>query len=606
MFIINKYILINIKILISILLIINIAKAEDKNNYVHAISVFDEIKYDKNFKHFDYVNPAAPKGGKIRLAERGSFDSLNQFILKGLPAVGLDSIYESLLVTSLDEPLTAYGLLAKALKISPDKSSITFYMHENAKWHDNVPITASDVEWTFNNILKKGHPSYKSYYSDIKDIEIINSFTIKFTFKNTNNRELPIIIDQMKILPKHFWKDINFNSSGFLIPLGSGPYKIKNVNAGKNITYQRIQDHWAKNHSIYIGQNNFDIIQYDYYRDSNVMIEALKAKEYDFRPENISKEWATAYNDLKKNSSFIKEEIDHELPQGMQAFVYNTRKEIFQNIHLRKALSLAFDFEWTNKTLFYGQYIRSTSYFSNSELASSDLPSEGELNILEKYKNMIPSEVFSTSYSPGLTDGSGNNRKNLREAIKILKNANYTLDNNTLRNPAGRAIKFEILLVSPAFERIVAPFIKNMSKLGVKATIRIVDTAQYKNRLDNYDFEMVVMSRGQSLNPGNEQRNYWSSESADINGSANWIGIKNKIVDELIELIIHASNRKELIFYTKALDRILLHNHYVIPHWHIKKWRLAYWNKLKRPINIPKYNLGFPETWWYNFNSTDN
>ena len=605
MFIIKKYILLKINIFISLLFIINIAQAQDNNNYNHAISVFDEIKYDKNFKYFNYVNPNAPKGGTIRLAERGTFDSLNQFILKGVPAVGLDSIYESLLVTSLDEPLTAYGLLAKTIEIAPDKSSIIFYMHENAKWHDNMPITANDVKWTFNTILEKGHPSYKSYYSDIKSIDIINQYTIKFTFKNTKNRELPIIIGQMKILPKHFWIDKDFNSSGFLVPLGSGPYSIKNVNAGKNIIYQRIKDHWAKNLSVYIGQNNFNIIQYDYYRDSNVMIEALKAKEYDFRSENISKEWATAYNDLKNNVSFTKEEIDHELPQGMQAFIYNTRNEIFKNIHIRKALSLAFDFEWTNKTLFYGQYIRSTSYFSNSGLASSGLPSDEELIILEKYKENIPSEVFSNIYSPGVTNGSGNNRNNLRKAIKILKNANYTLENKVLKNPEGKEIKFEILLVSPAFERIVAPFIKNMSKLGVKASIRIVDTAQYKNRLDNYEFDMVVMARGQSLNPGNEQRNYWSSQSADIKGSANWIGIKNKTVDELIELIIQASNRKKLTIYTKALDRILLNNHYVIPHWHIKKWRLAYWNKLKRPSNIPKYNLGFPETWWYNFNSTN-
>ena len=299
MFILNRSILIKI---ISILFIINVANAQGVYNYTHAISVFDTIKYDKDFKHFDYVNPSAPKGGIIRIAERGTFDSLNQFILKGVPAIGLDSIYESLLVPSLDEPFTAYGLLAKALDLSSDKSSITFHMHKHAKWHDNTPITADDVEWTFQTILKKGHPSYKSYYSDIKSIEVIDSYTIKFNLKNKNNRELPIIIGQMKILPKHFWKDREFKSSGFAIPLGSGPYKIKNVSAGKNITYQRIKDHWAKSHPVYVGQNNFDIIKYDYYRDSNIMIEALKAKEYDFRSENISKEWATAYNDLKKKN----------------------------------------------------------------------------------------------------------------------------------------------------------------------------------------------------------------------------------------------------------------------------------------------------------------
>ncbi len=578
---------------------INVSIASDEN-YEHAISVFNEIKYKNNFKHFDYVNPNAPKKGVIKLAERGTFDSLNQFILKGLPAIGLDNIYDSLLVTSLDEPLTAYGLIAKGMKVSEDNTSITFFLNQNAVWHDNNPVTSYDIEWTFNTILEKGHPSYKSYYSDIKSIEIIDKYTIKFHFKNDNNRELPIIIGQMKILPKHFWKDKRFDSSVLSIPLGSGPYKIKEVNLGKNITYERVKHHWAQKLPVNIGHNNFNEIHYDYYRDSNVMIEALKANEYDFRSENISKEWATAYNDLKNNTAFIKEEIDHELPQGMQAFIYNMRKDIFNNLELRKALALAFDFEWTNKTLFYGQYIRSSSYFSNSDLASSGIPSKEEMTTIKKLKNKVPKEILTEIYNPGKTDGSGNSRKNLRKAIQILKEANYKLENKILKDSDGRQIKFEILLISPAFERIVGPFIKNLKKLGVEANIRIVDTAQYKNRLDSYDFDMVVMARGQSLNPGNEQRNFWSSKSANINGSANWIGIKNKTIDELIELIIQAPNRKKLIIYTKLLDRVLLHNHYVIPHWHIKMWRIAYWDNIKRPDNLPKYSLGFPETWWYN------
>ena len=486
------------------------------------------------------------------------------------------------------------------MKVSEDNTSITFFLNQNAVWHDNNPVTSYDIEWTFNTILEKGHPSYKSYYSDIKSIEIIDKYTIKFHFKNDNNRELPIIIGQMKILPKHFWKDKRFDASVLSIPLGSGPYKIKEVNLGKNITYERIKDHWAQKLPVNIGHNNFNEIHYDYYRDSNVMIEALKANEYDFRSENISKEWATAYNDLKNNTAFIKEEIDHELPQGMQAFIYNMRKDIFKNIELRKALALAFDFEWTNKTLFYGQYIRSSSYFSNSDLASSGLPSKEEMTTIKKLKNKVPKEILTEIYNPGKTDGSGNSRKNLRKAMQILKEANYKLENKILKDSDGRQIKFEILLISPAFERIVGPFIKNLKKLGVEANIRIVDTAQYKNRLDSYDFDMVVMARGQSLNPGNEQRNFWSSKSANINGSANWIGIKNKTIDELIELIIQAPNRKKLIIYTKLLDRVLLHNHYVIPHWHIKMWRVAYWDNIKRPDNLPKYSLGFPETWWYN------
>jgi len=576
------------------------AFSNDTNERLHALSVFGDIKYSKNFKHFNYVNPIAPKGGKIKLAERGTFDSLNQFILKGLPAIGLDNIYESLLKESLDEPLTAYGLLAEGINIAEDKSSVTFYLRKNAKWHDNTPITAKDVIWTFNNLIENGHPYYKSYYSDILKAEFINTHSVKFYFSNKNNRELPIIIGQMKILPKHFWENNNFSTSGLTIPIGSGPYKIESMLPGKSITYKRIENHWGKNLPVYIGQNNFDKIQYDYYRDSNVMIEALKSKEYYFRHENISKEWATSYNDVINNKNFIKEEINHELPQGMQAFVYNTRKDIFKNIILRKAIALAFDFEWTNKTLFYGQYIRTKSYFSNSDLASSGLPSTKELEILNPFKNNLPKELFIEEFNPGETNGSGNNRKNLKKALKILRNGGFKLIDNKLLDPYENEIKFEILLLSPAFERIVAPFIKNLSKLGVKANIRIVDTAQYKNRLDNFDFDMVVMARGQSLTPGNEQKNYWSSVSADIPGSLNWIGIKNSVIDELINLMISAQDRESLINYSKALDRVLLHQYYVIPHWHIKKWRLAYWNYIKRPQNIPKYNLGFPEIWWYN------
>ena len=579
---------------------IKISFSQSYENKVHAISVFGDIKYDKNFIHFDYVNPNAPKGGKIKLAERGTFDSLNQFVLKGLPAIGLDYIYESLLKESLDEPLTAYGLLAERLNIAEDRSSATFYLRKNAKWHDNTPITSQDIVWTFNNLIKNGHPYYKSYYSDIIKAESIDAHKIKFYFSNKNNRELPIIIGQMKILPKHFWEKNNFSSSGLTIPIGSGPYRIESVLPGKSITYVRVKDHWGESLPIYIGHNNFDIIQYDYYRDNNVMIEALKSKEYYFRHENISKEWATSYNEVIKNKNFIKEEINHELPQGMQAFVYNTRKDIFKNISLRKALALAFDFEWTNKTLFYGQYIRSKSYFSNSDLASLGLPTGEELEILNSFKKDLPETLFTEEFDPGETDGSGNNRINLRKAIKILKSAKYKLIDNKLIDPDGNEIKFEILLLSPAFERIVAPFIKNLSKLGVNANIRIVDTSQYKNRLDNFDFDMVVMARGQSLTPGNEQKNYWSSDSANISGSLNWIGIENPIVDKLINLIINSQDRSSLKAITKALDRVLLNQHYVIPHWHIKMWRLAYWDYIKRPKNIPKYNLGFPEIWWYN------
>ena len=567
----------------------------------HALSVFENIKYNKNFKNFDYVNPNAPIGGKVKLAERGTFDSLNQFILKGLPASGLENIYQSLLKTSLDEPFTAYGLLAKEVSIPENKLSVIFHLHPSAKWSDGKQVTAEDVKWTFETLIDKGHPYYKSYYADIKNVEIINKNSVKFNFLSSTNRELPLIIGQMQILPKHFWYDKKFTSSGLIIPIGSGPYKIEKLDPGKMILYKRVENHWAENLPVNKGYYNFDSIQYDYYRDAYVMIEALKAKQYDFRHENISKEWATSYiKTLEENPSFIKEEIAHELPQGMQAFIFNIRKEIFQDINLRKAINLAFDFEWTNKTLFHNQYKRSKSYFSNSILASDELPKERELEILKKYADYLPSELFIKPYSVSVTDGSGNNRKNLRTAQKILEKANYTIKNNILTNSQNKNIEFEILLLSPAFERIVSPFINNLLKLGIKCTQRIVDTAQYKNRLDNFDFDMIVMARGQSLSPGNEQRNYWTSKMANIKGSSNWIGIENQIVDDLVEIVIKAPNKEELINSTKALDRVLLFNHYLVPHWHIKKWRLIYWNNIKRPHNLPKYGLGFPNIWWHN------
>ena len=570
-------------------------------SFTHAISMYGDIKYGKKFKHFNYVNPLAPKGGKIKLAERGTFDSLNQFVLKGIPAAGLDYIYQSLLKQSLDEPFTAYGLIADKIMISEDMTSVIFHLNPNAKWHDQKSLTAEDVKWTFDTLISKGHPYYKSYFSDIKNAEIVDNITIKFNFKKSTNRELPLIIGQIKILPKHFWKKNNFNSSGFTVPLGSGPYKILKAHPGKMILYKKIKDHWAKDLPVNLGYNNFEYIQYDYYRDSYVMIEALKAGEYDFRHENISKEWATSYEKiLRDTESFIKEEIDHELPQGMQAFIFNLRKKIFKDVNLRKALNYAFDFEWTNKVLFYNQYTRTKSYFSNSTLASSEIPKGRELEILKKYKDILPKEIFTKPYEVSVNDGTGNNRKNLRLAQKILKESGYLVKNNRLTNKEGEQIEFEILLVAPAFERIVSPFMSNLNKLGIKSSMRIVDTAQYKNRLDNFDFDMMVMARGQSLSPGNEQKNFWSSISAGIKGSFNWMGIKNIVIDDLIEMVIQAPDRQELIASTKALDRVLLSNHYLIPHWHIKKWRLAYWNKIKRPQYLPKYGLGFPQIWWHN------
>ena len=568
----------------------------------HAISMFGQIKYKKDFKNFEYANPNAPKIGTARLAAQGTYDSLNPFILKGLPAAGIGLIYDSLLTSSLDEPFTEYSEIASAVLLAKDNSWVEFTINPKAVWHDGMPITPEDIIWTFNTLISKGHPWYKSYYEGIESVEKTSADKIKFIFKpETINRELPLIIGQLQPLPKHYWITRKFEETTLDPPLGSGPYKIMNLDPGHSIVYERLKNYWAESLPVNVGHNNFDIIQYDYYRDANVMIEALKAQEYDFRSENISKEWSTAYNIPElENGLLIKKLIKNYLPQGMQGFAFNIRKPIFKDIALRKAINYTFDFEWTNKTLFYNQYTRSESYFSNSSLASKDIPKGLELEILREISDKIPETLFKKPFIVPKTDGSGRNRKNLKTAIDILEKGGYKVYENLLYSPENLPIKFEVLLVSPAFEKIVGPFIENLKRLGIEATLRIVDPAQYKNRLDQFDYDMVVIAIGQSLSPGNEQKSYWSSQAADIPGSSNWIGIKNPAVDYLIKKIIESPDEKNLIAATRALDRVLLHGYYVVPHWHISASRLVYWNKFGHPKKFPPFGHGFPEIWWQN------
>ena len=575
---------------------------ESKSVTAHAISMFGKIKYKKDFKNFDYVNPNAPKVGKVRLAAQGTFDSLNPFILKGLSAAGINLIYDSLLTSALDEPFTEYSKIASSVSVSKDNSWVEFTINPKAVWHDGLPITPEDIIWTFNTLIVKGHPWYRSYYEGVKSVKKTSKQTVKFIFKqNTINRELPLIIGQLQPLPKHYWEKRIFEETTLEPPIGSGPYKILNLDPGHSIVYERVKDYWGANLPVNVGHHNFNIIQYDYYRDANVMIEALKAQEYDFRSENISKEWSTAYNIPELKSGLLKKElVKNYLPQGMQGFAFNIRKPIFQDIELRKAINYAFDFEWTNKTLFYDQYTRSESYFSNSSLASNSIPKGLELEILEEIRDLLPESLFKTPFMVPKTDGSGRNRKNLKIARDILEKSSYKIYDSLLHSPNNLPVEFEILLVSPAFEKIVGPFKENLKKLGIKTTIRIVDPAQYKNRLDQFDYDMIVFAIGQSLSPGNEQKNYWSSKAADIPGSSNWIGIKNKAVDHLIKKIIQSPDEETLISSTKALDRVLLHGYYVVPHWHIDSARLVYWNKFSHPKKLPPFGHGFPEIWWWN------
>ena len=576
-----------------------------KTNISHAIAMHGEPKYDQNFISVEYVSNNAEKGGNIVRSAIGTYDTFNPFTLKGTSAAGIGLLYESLTVGSSDEAFTEYGLLAKSIEWPDDRSWVTFTLRDEAKWHDGKKITSDDVVWTFNTLMEKGHPFYKYYYGDVSEVIKITENKVKFEFSTNTNKELVLIVGQLPVLPKHYWENKNFEETTLDVPIGSGPYKVKSFDAGRSITYELDMDYWGFENNIVpikVGKDNMGSIRYDYYKDRGVEREAFKSGEIDFFSENTSKEWATGYDIDAVTEGLIKKElIPHENPQGMQAFAFNTRKDIFADKRVRKALSFAFDFEWTNKNLFYGAYKRTDSFFENSELASSGLPSQAELAYLNPYIDQLPKEIFNEEYSNPKTDASGFIRNELQEATKLLQEAGWKLRDGKLENSNGEPFEFEILLVSPAFERIVLPFIDNLEKLGINASLRTIDSSQYQKRIESFDFDMVVFTFSQSLSPGNEQRNFWSSGAADTNGSRNIIGIKNNVIDLLIENLINAKDREDLITISRALDRVLLWNYYVIPQWHISAYRVLYWDMFDQPKQKPKYSLGF-DTWWVNQN----
>ena len=599
------------KILISVstIFILLISQQLLANTYVsHAIAMHGEPKYNEEFFSVEYVSKSSVKGGNIVRSSIGNYDTFNPFTLKGTSAAGIGLLYESLTVGSSDEAFTEYGLLAKHIEWPDDRSWVAFTLRDEAVWHDGKKISSDDVVWTFNTLMEKGHPFYKYYYGDVSEVIKMSEKKVKFIFSTNTNKELPLIVGQLPVLPQHYWEDKNFEETTLDIPIGSGPYKIKSFDAGRSITYELNENYWGfKNNlvPIKVGKDNISIIRYDYYKDRGVEREAFKSGEIDFFSENTSKEWATGYDISAVEEGLIKKElISHENPQGMQAFAFNTRKEIFKDKRVRKALSYAFDFEWTNKNLFYGAYKRTDSFFENSELSSSGLPSKEELAYLNPYMDVLPNEVFNEQYYNPTTDGSGFIRNQLQEATKLIKDAGWILKDGKLENSKGEPFEFEILLVSPAFERIVLPFIDNLEKLGIKASLRTIDSSQYQKRIESFDFDMIVFTFSQSLSPGNEQRNFWGSDAADTNGSRNVIGIKNEIIDRLIEKLINAKDREDLITITNALDRVLLWNYYVIPQWHISAYRVLYWDMFDQPKQKPKYSLGF-DTWWINQNKFD-
>ena len=564
----------------------------------HGLSMYGDLKYAPGFAHFEYVDPRAPKGGAVTLPAVGTFDSLNPFILRGVPAAGLGQVFDTLMVSSADEAFTEYGLVAETVETPADRSWVAFTLRPQARFHDGRPITVEDVIWTFETLRAHGHPFYRSYYAHVARVEAAGPRRVRFTFKGGTNRELPLIVGQMPVLPKAWWAGRDFAKTTLEPPLGSGPYRVEAVDPGRSITYRRVENYWAAELPVNVGRFNFDAIRYDYYRDGTVALEAFKAGAYHFRRENSAKNWATGYDvPAVRQGRIRKEQIPNEIPTGMQGFAYNTRREVFGDPRVRQALAHAFDFEWTNMHLFYGAYTRTASYFSNSELAARGLPTEAEQEALAPFRERVPAAVFAEAYRPPSTDPGGL-RPNLVRALRLLEDAGWVVRDLRLVHAAtGRPLAFEVLIDDPTWERIALPFVKNLERLGVAARIRTVDSAQYEYRLKHFDFDMTVAVFPQSLSPGNEQADYWSREAARTPGSRNLAGVSDPVVDELIAQLIAAPDRPALVARTRALDRVLLHGHYVIPHWHITAFRVGYWDRFGRPATPPKYQLGF-DTWW--------
>jgi len=570
----------------------------DEVQSAHAIAMHGEPRYAAGFTHFDYANPGAPRGGTLRRGALGTFDSFNPFIPRGNSAP--TGSVESLLIGNEDEPFSLYGLIAEKLEWPGDRSWVIFTLRDIARWHDGKPITADDVIWSFETLTTKGSPQYRFTYRGVSAVEKLGERRVKFSFGDSGNRELPLIIGLMPILPKHYWETREFNKTTLEPPLGSGPYRVRRFEAGRFVELERVEDYWGRDLPVKVGHNNFDLLRTDYFRDHTAIRLALKSGDLDLHMENQAKAWALDYDVPAVNKGWLnKEQVEHRLPTGMQGFVYNTRREYFRNPKVREALAYAFDFDWTNRNLFFGQYSRTASYFSNSELASRGLPQGLELEILERYRDRLPPRVFTEEYRPPATDGSGWPRDNLRTAFRLLAEAGWeVVDNRLVHLETGRPFRFQFLLVSPDFERVVLPLIRNLKRLGIDASARVVDSSQYINRLRSFDFDVFVFVWGQAESPGNEQRLFWSSAAADAPDSRNFAGIRDPVVDELIEGVISACTREELVAWTRALDRVLLWGFYVIPNWHLRADRVLYWDKYARP-EVPVKSGVNTSLWWY-------
>jgi microcin C transport system substrate-binding protein len=584
------------------------AKAEDAPVRHHALSLIGEPKYKTGFQHFDFVNPDAPKGGSVRMADIGSFDSLNPVLYKGEQAGGLGLVYESLMQDSIDESSTGYGLIAEWVSYPADYSSVTFKLNDQARWHDGKPIMPEDVIYSLE-VNKQANPRMGLYYKNVSRAEATGNNEVTFYFDTKNNRELPMIMGQLTILPKHYWTgtDARGNQRDPMKttlepPLGSGPYKIGDVKPGRSITYERVEDYWGKDLPVNKGMWNFDEIRFDYYRDQTVAFESFKAGNLDYWLESSAKNWATAYDFPAVRGGYVKrQEVEIKRTQPMQSFVLNLRRRQFQDRRVRQAFNLAFNFEWANQNLFYGQYERVGSYFQGGELQSPSAPPQGrELEILNSVKDGVPPEVFKDAHSNPKNETGKDLRTNLQKAVKLLEEAGYQVQDGVLTNvKTGKPLAVEFLLVSPLFERIVQPYLRNLEKLGIRGTMRMVDSPQYTRRVNEFDYDIVVGTFPQSDSPGNEQRDFWGSEAADRDGSMNLIGVKDPAIDKLIDYVIFAKDRDELVAATHALDRVLLWNDFVVPQWYSPKVRIAYWDRYGQPKVLPAMTPGFMQVWWF-------
>jgi microcin C transport system substrate-binding protein len=552
----------------------------------YGLSLLGELKLPADFTHFTDANPDAPKGGSVALAAVGSFDSLNPFIIRGSPASSVARVWDMLMTDNVDEAASSYAHLAQSVDVAADHKSVTFVLRPEAHFNDGTPVR------------EHGRPSYRTYWGDVADAQATGDRTVVFHFKSDENHELPYILGELPVLPEHWWKGRDFEAPLTDPPLGSGPYRVDRVELGRTIVLKRVPDWWAVNQPTGRGLSNFDTIRYDYYRDPDVAFEAFKAGQADFRQENSAKNWATRYDFPAVASGLVKREsLPHRLPTGMQAFAMNTRRTVFADRRVRQAMDEVFDFQWMNKNLFYGRYTRTDSYFSNSEYASSGIPQGAELALLEPFRAKLPPELFTSVFTLPVTDGSGNNRDGLRNAIDLLKQAGWTVKDRKMVNAAGEQMSFEILLNEPAFERIGLPYAQWLGRLGIDAHIRTVDVAQYQKRMDDLDYDMAVVTVGESASLGNEQVDYWSCASAKQPGTENYAGVCDPAVDALVADIVSAKDHAALLTAAHALDRVLLWNWYMVPQWHLRQIDVAYWNRFGHTTAPVRTGLDF-NAWW--------